>query len=245
MNQLILTQSDRLKNQTENQEDYLINDSLKVHHIKNILKLKVGDELRLAVINKGKFIGEILQFLDFDSKILVRILRKAETENPKESSIQLLIGLSRPPTLKKILEHGACMGVKSFYFFHSELSEKSYKDSKILGLEESTKLLHLGLSQSNTYYQLPEIKIFSSLHEAVNEIPPHHQCFILDKNSQNKFTKSSQDISLCFGSERGLTKNEMDFLLKKNFISVKVSATTLRVEHAVYYSLAQLEFINF
>ena len=58
-----------------------------------------------------------------------------------------------------------------------------------------------------------------------------------------QWMKTKSDCN-CFavGPERGFTARELQQLLDLDFKQVKVSQSVLRVEHACFYGLAQLEY---
>lgn len=164
-----------------------------------------------------------------------------------DAKIDLVTGLCRPPSLKKILEHGTCCGVKRFHFVHCELGEKSFLDSKMLKPDNYNEQILLGLSQSHCYYQFPEVIIYRSFHEFlqnISKLPATRFC--LEKNAESGLENPlNNDVTIAVGPERGFTDNEIQFLNQNSFKNAVVSKTTLRVEYAVLYALAQLEFLTF
>jgi RsmE family RNA methyltransferase len=160
--------------------------------------------------------------------------------------IDLLIGISRPPTMKKIFEHGTTFGVSQFSIFKADLSDKSYLQSPVLSENQFTSLSKLGLSQGAKYDQLPTlIKTDLSFYDDQNA---NIQKFFLDPYAENFIDPKELDLDkkiiFAIGPERGFTKNEVELLKKKSFIGVKIASSVLRVEHAVYTVLAQMELVK-
>ena len=128
---------------------YRVQDKTTVNHIQKVLKLKVGETLKVCLLNEG--IGKgVIQSLSKEEVIIS--LNKEELRNHRTPWVNLIVGLSRPQTCKKVLELGSSMGVKSFRFLEGELSEKSYAQSKIFQNNAFEKYILNGLSQSSNLH---------------------------------------------------------------------------------------------
>ncbi len=235
MNQLIIPE----ENFDHHSNIAWTNSKAAIDHLKNIVKASDGDKINIAILNKG--IGQgILKYTK--EKIIVTIDNLEKGDEPWS---RLFIGLSRPPTCKRIIEHGTTMGVSEFVFFRSQLSEKSYATSKIWEDDSLEKILYLGLSQSKKYYQLPKVSLCNSTHEL--PIPKHNK-YLLSLNSEHWMNHrtnitDNEIINFAIGSERGLVESEECFFKEKDFIPIKISQATVRVEHAVIACLSQAELL--
>jgi RsmE family RNA methyltransferase len=149
--------------------------------------------------------------------------------------------------MKKILEHGTTFGAKSFHFYKAELSEKSYLDSKIFINNAYNDFISDGLAQSGIYTHMPSLNL-EKYNPATQYTNLQDQKFILDLDTDKTFQdfKISKNslIHLAIGPERGFTKNDIAEFHAAGFQSVKISPTILRVEHAVYAAVAQLELLK-
>ena len=104
----------------------LITDKHLLDHIHATLKLKVGDLVKCSVLNMGLTKGEVLELSASSCQ-----LRLSPITPGIPQWFDLIVGLSRPQTTKKILEHATTFGARRFHFYKAALSEKSYLDSKI------------------------------------------------------------------------------------------------------------------
>lgn len=220
----------------------LITDSKILEHLKSTLNAKVGDSFRCTVLNRGIFSAELISFEDQQAKVNLK-----ESLPSAKPWFNLVVGLSRPQTVRKVLEHSTTFGANSIHFFKAELSEKSYQDSKALS-EEKDSLIRAGLSQSALYYQLPEIKV--DKYNPANAYSSHTQKYILDLEGAESFLEIrdqldfNSPITLAIGPERGFIKADIERFHQAGFKSIKVSSSILRVEHAVYSAISQLELIR-
>ena len=226
-----------IKNPEQCENDHIvISDITIVDHINNILKLRKGDQIKLCLLNKGLANGKI-ESINLQ-EIKIKITERYEGLN---SEIQLQIGLCRPPSMKKILEHGTSLGVTHFEFFKTELTEKSYLNSKVF--EKTNTLTDLGLAQSGHYYQAPKIE--KSLKFKPTE---YSQKFFLSFNSDRYLNDYNLDFNskVCFaiGPERGWTNDEEQMLIDAGYLPLSISKSILRVEIATFALLGQYHLLK-
>ena len=234
MNRFLIFENENISPNT-----YEVFDPERLEHLKSVLKLKVGDMLKVALIGKG--IGEAY-IKDLTGESLTLLLESIDAKN--QAPYDLIIGLSRPSTLKKILEHATTLGVGRFDFFKAELSEKSYLDSKLFKEGNLEKYLRFGVSQSAIYHQLPKVELHGHLKDWKNR----EQKFILSPKSSKSFLDVDLDfskrITLAIGPERGWTDSEVEKFKEMGFIDIGISSSILRVETATFSSLGQLELLR-
>lgn len=220
-----------------------------LNHLHETLKAKVGDKLRFTVLNQGLCFGT-LTFLD-EKKGLVDL---GEINPGQEPWFDLVVGAARPQTTKKIFEHGATFGVRKILFFKAVKSEKSYLTSKVFETVEATESLIDGLAQSNCYYRLPQFELcsYNPAERFHNNEWNQTSKFILDLDGSENFLayKMQNDLSftepcvLAIGPERGWIHEDLAPFKNAGFKSVKISSSVLRVEHAIYSAVSQLELLR-
>lgn len=225
----------------QNENLYCLKEQKVLTHIKEVLKKKVGDKLSVCLVDQGLGEGEITS-IDSQS-ISIKVL----SQTPGSSyNLSLYVAVSRPPTMKKILEHGTSLGVSSFHFYVSKLTEKSFLDAKLFKEELYKEYLALGLSQSKVFYKLPTVEFYKDL--PLDKDLSKHQKYLLQMNAGTSFNQVSpnldQPISLVLGPERGLTEDENQQFITKGFKPVEISISTLRVEIACFAALAQLQLFT-
>ncbi len=222
-------------------ENGYIEDKSVLNHIQTILKLKIGDEVRCIILNRGQAIGTVLEIGSTYCKLAIGAISKKETP-----WFDLIVGLSRPQTSKKILEHATTFGARKFHFFKATLSEKSYLDSKIFENQVYEEFLLAGLSQASIYSVLPEFKL--DKYNPAEQYTQAPQKYILDLKADKSFLEApidfTQPITLAIGPERGWIEEDLAHFHSAGFTSIKISSSILRVEHAVYSAISQLELLR-
>lgn len=221
----------------------LVTDSDILSHLHSTLKSQKGDTLKCTILNQGLCSGTILE-LD-KSKCLFSFSEILPAKNPW---FNLIVALSRPQTMKKVLEHATTFGANEFHFFKAALSEKSYLDSKLFKEDEYLEYLKLGLAQSAVYANLPIFKL--DKYNPADTYKQKNQKFILDLTATESFKdlentiNFNAPITLAAGPERGFTTEEIEYFHSAGFKRVKISSSILRVEHAIYSAISQLELLR-
>lgn len=223
--------------------DGLISDARVIAHLHETLKALPGEVFKCTILGQGLALGTIESLDDKECRIKLSEIKPAHPQ-----WFNLVVGVSRPQTSKKILEHATTFGAKNIHFFKAALSEKSYLDSKIFGATETEEYLLAGLSQSAIYSELPDVKV--DKYNPADSYKNQAQKFILDLNGRENFLQMALNIdfdtpvTLAVGPERGFISEDIERFHQAGFKSVKISSSILRVEHAIYSAVSQLELIR-
>ncbi len=219
----------------------VITDQHVLAHIHNTLKLNVGDVVKCTVLNQGRTKGFVTELNQNLCKLSLEEITPGEPQ-----WFDLIVGISRPQTSKKILEHATTFGARRIHFFKAALSEKSYLDSKIFEDRACDEFLINGLSQATIYTALPEFKL--DKYNPAENYKDAPQKFILDLKADKSFLDVeidwSKPLTLAIGPERGWTNEDIERFHQAGFTSIKISSSVLRVEHAVYSAISQLELLR-
>jgi 16S rRNA (uracil1498-N3)-methyltransferase len=241
MNRIIFSEKNR---KVDENDLFETTDPDVLFHLNRILgtnSAKSQNIVKATLIGKGTGQAELLE--RNENKALFKFSHLSESPKPW---FNLIIGLSRPPTLKKILEHATAFGAKSMYFFKAELSEKSYLQSKIWEEGNLSKTLKLGISQGGNYSHLPEVTLSPKLPESLIQDLPHK--LLLDLKSNQWMDKPQVDqtepITFIIGPERGWTEKERETIIGLGATPIKTSSSILRTEMATFSILAQAELLR-
>ncbi len=220
-------------------ENYFIGDNLieiknrQYTHIKDVLKLKVGDNF--IVGKKNGLIGEG-EIITFDpDKIQAKIELKGKP--PTKLPLTLIIALPRPKTLRKVIHSAITLGVKEIYFIESWKVTKSYWQSPMLEKEYIDNEIILALEQAKDTIP-PEIyfkKRFKPfMEDELAEIAKDKKMIIAHPLSENKCPYNlKEDAILAIGPEGGFTEYEVNKFIEIGFEPVNIGERILRVEYAV------------
>lgn len=224
---------------------YLLRNPQVLEHLMGHLLIKEGHTIKVLVVGQGLGTATVKKTRPEEVTLDVNIEEAGLPQN-----IHLLIGASRPPTIKKVIEHGTAFGVRSFSFFKAELSEKSYLTSKVFEEDSLNDLISKGLAQGAKYSNWPRVRRYSSLSSYLEENiqSGESQRFLLSLEASNTFENHSLDlnqpITLAIGPERGWTKKEEVYLQENSFLPTVIGQSVLRVEIATFSALAQLAMLS-
>ncbi len=212
-------------------------------HIRQVLKPGPGEEFDAGIVNGSRCRASVVSD---DGKAAVIQLRTTE-EPDKLFPLILLLGLSRPQTVKKIIREATALGVSGIFTFTTDRGEAGYARSSALS-EESVRRLLLEGAQQAFCTRLPDFKIFDSLDEAVSaavavsgklstETPlkiglDNYEAGCGMKDFWTKNDDRGSAVLLAVGSERGWSAGERNTLRSSGFTLVSLGTRVLRTETA-------------
>ena len=238
MNRIIIFLSEEIDKNT-----FKISSRDRIAHMATILKIQKGDIIQVSIIDKGIGRAQVLSYNPQEIILLVLI----PIITPPLPKTHLFVGLSRPGTMKKILEHATSMGVTSFTFFTAQKSELSYGDSKVFEKENIQRLLLSGISQSAHLFKIPQVTVLKS--SLFNFMQKEHfeTSFLLSLHGEFLSPhppRPLSNLSLTIGPERGWTEKEEEHFKELGLIPKKISPHILRVEIATFAALSQIEILR-
>ena len=221
----------------------------RTQHILTVLKIKLGGVFYIGFVNSERALAKI-ETVHEDGSILLSIVELIGS--PPCLPIDLLIGMPRPHTAKRILFEATCLGVRRMHFFRSDHTEPSYERSRLWQEEHYKERLLLGAEQSFTTH-IPEVLLHANLKEALSEIntvsdslinialdnyeAKHSIGFLLKKRTSDQGI-TRPHILLALGSERGWSSSERAFLVNSEWELAHLGDRVLRLEMAVVSAIA-------
>jgi len=206
-------------------------------HVRNILKMGPGQTFDVGQINGP--LGKALITQDGPDGMELKI--KWQNDPTPPHPVDLIIGLPRPQTARKILRESASLGVRSLSFFRSQKGESSYADSRLWQTEQWRTLLHQGAEQAFTTH-IPELTHGESLNTCVQSLNNDCDRIALDNYEAPEplyaLSLKHQSCTVAVGSERGWSVEERDQLRAAGFTLAHLGQRVLRSETACIAALA-------
>lgn len=208
-------------------------------HIRKVLRVTVGTKVFLGFVNAERARVEVTALSD-DGSVELQVI--ATEPAPAALPIQLLLGLPRPHTAKRILFEAASMGVSALHFFEAERSEPSYAKSSLWTTDEWKDRLWLGTEQSFGTH-LPDVSMHPDLQFALSHLGADATRIVLDNyEADSALSKAipadSKSAILALGPERGWSPNERDTFRKNGWKLAHLGPHVLRAETAVTAAVA-------
>lgn len=202
----------------------------------NLHQLKEGLEIRALSYNHSVGSATVI---DISKDHLVLVYKSSVTDF-KKNPINLIIGLCRPQTVKKVLAAAQAFGVAAIEFIKSDTSEASYQDASIW--EESNLIYELSLAMAQTGDPIaPKIKFGDDIVEC-NFEPADYACYLADlrEDIQSQSNDNQKPVLLAVGPEKGWSDREKDWFYANDFQIISFGSRILRIEQAVLAGLGQL-----
>lgn len=215
-------------------------------HIRKVLKLGPGDELRVGEINGGTGSAEVVEITS-SGAVVVRVGR-LEQEASCVRDLRLIVALPRPQILKKVLQTAAMFGAAEICFCGAKRVEKSYWSSKLLRPEATRENLLLGMEQGEVT-RLPEVQLVRNFSSAVADEKLNGKKALrlyadrggLALSKQQGLEGLAEPVVMAIGPEGGWVDSEREIFENNGFLKIGLGRYNLRVEVAAAAALGQLE----
>ena len=216
----------------------LILEKEDVHYLKNVMRLREGNNVFLFNSQDGEFESKIISFHKSNAK--VKLVSKINNTN-KRPKISLIFSLIKSSKLDYLIQKCTEVGVKEFI---PVISDKSV--AKNLNTKRFEKIVKESCEQSNQLF-LPAIHEIESLDKKLKSFDKNSIIFFADINSSNKnldeVLKSNKNhkFYLLIGPEGDFSVKERDLLNSmKNCIPISLGQNILRSETAAVAGLVLL-----
>lgn len=209
----------------------------------------VGQQIRIAVFG-GKRGAAVVRDVG-PGEMLLDVVR-LEPSLPLRP-IDLIVGLSRPQTVKKVIQLAVMTGVRSLRLVATELGEKSYSTSHLLdgavlhgeiikSLEQTGEGLAPRISVHRSFlhfcrnYELESSRNVGGLRVLAH--PAGRSLATLE------LVETSVEATLAVGPEPGWSAQEVSLFTEMGFAHVGLGPRVVRVEVALGLLLGQLQALS-
>jgi RsmE family RNA methyltransferase len=212
-------------------------------HLRKVLRRRVGDEFDLGVLDGPRGKGRVLALPGDGSVEFAATLGQTP---PPLAPLQLVVGLPRPQTARKILQELTAIGVSGIQFVMAERTEPSYAQSTLWSSGEWRDHLLEGAQQAFCT-RLPAVSSGRSLAAALSDISKDTLRLALDNYEAEAgladcdLPVNPADAVLAVGPERGWGPGDRAALRAAGFRLVHLGQRVLRVETAAVAASAVLK----
>lgn len=212
-------------------------------HIRDVLKARAGDSLRVGQLNGPVGTGMIKAIQP--EAVTVRCLFKDQTPPPRPS-VDLLLALPRPKIMKRLWAALATLGVGRIILTNAQKVERYYFDSHVLEPDFYRAELRKGLEQAMDTC-LPEVHIARQLkpllEDELDELCPDTHRIVADPSEHNRISSAlrgskGRRVLLAVGPEGGWSNYELDLLKGRGMIPAALGPRILRTDTACIALLA-------
>ena len=229
------------------QKTIAITDGHEIHHIKNVLRLKAGDEL--AVFNGLNQEARVMIVGIKQGEIQARVdaLREAAaTEGPK---IILACAVPKKAKFELIIEKCTELGVDAIIPLSTARTEVVFSKEKIPAKRERFQKIAVNAAKQCGRPNVPEIYPMTSLGEALRMRGPDTAALIPSLNGTPEYIrevltslKKAGTVMVFIGPEGDFTPDEMRLAVEHGCVPVSLGNTVLKVDTAAITTVALCRF---
>ena len=237
MNLLLLS-----KNEVSN-DNKVILKGRRQEHIRKILKLGSGDQVRVGVINGLIGTAEITRIPDAET-IELELYSDSLKAPPPIVPCKVILAMPRPKMMRRVIQNLSSLGIKDIHLINAWRVEKSFWQTPWLNPEKMKEQLALGLEQSMDT-AMPKVHIHKLFKPFVEDVLPSEI-----KGSKalvaHPYTKKpcpvelEEPSTLIIGPEGGFTPYEVNMLHKAGVEAVNIGPRILRVETVIPVLISRL-----
>ena len=224
------------ENIKENKVNILGND---VNHIKNVLRLKIGDQIQIC--NQETSENYICEIIEIDNKCVeTEILEKIEAVAEGNVDLHIFQGLPKADKMELIIQKGTELGVSKFIpvSFKRSIVKLSGKD-EAKKIERWQKIAEVAAKQSHRDL-VPEVKNIINVKNVCDLISEYDivllayeeelQNYIKNELLKIKSANEKIKIAVVIGPEGGIDSEEADALKNSGAKVVSLGKRILRTE---------------
>lgn len=209
----------------------VILDGIEHNHLKNVLRLKEGEEVIVVVGDEYDYTCVIEKISKGDS--VLRVVDKRINMYNSKADITVFQALTKQDNMALIVQKLTELGVKTFVPFESQFITSKDKFNKQEKLQTISNQSIKQCKRSIQMYVKPTIS-FNQLVEVVKE----YDIVIFANETESKMNLNtlkldeSQKIAIIVGSEGGFSESECEKLVNAGVKSVTLGKRILRAETA-------------
>lgn len=219
------------------------------HHIKNVMRLKIGDKIT-GVFENEVFICEIIELSKY---VNIKTLEQIDHQVELPLNITIVTGVTKGDKYEYLLQKATELGCHHFILMNMDRSVAKLTEAKLTKkLERWQKIVKEAAEQSQRKC-LPDIQYLPNIPSLIEQLEQYDVCLLAYEESakQNEVAmlkkvlatvKTGQRILCIFGPEGGISENEFQQLTQAEVISVGLGPRILRAETAPLYFLSAISF---
>ena len=207
-------------------------DGIEHNHIKNVMRLNIGDEIILVRGDEYDYFAVIENMSKGDT--VVRISRREENIYNATSNVAVFQALVKSDNMNLIIQKLTELGVKDFYPFESEFITSKDKFGKTDKMQEvsNQSIKQCKRSIPMEVHNTLSFKDMLSVISEYDVIIFANECERQDKLNVSKDTLGNKKVAIVVGSEGGFSESEINSLKCIGAKSVTLGKRILRAETA-------------
>ena len=229
-------------------ENMIFIEGSDVNHIKNVLRMKAGEELEVSDGEKRKYLCEIDNMSSEEVCLLIKEELKVETELP--SKLYLFQGLPKSDKMELIVQKAVELGVYEIVPVATKRAVVKLDDKKAAKKVERWQAIAEGGAKQSGRNVIPEVKNVMSFKEAVAYakeldvvLVPYELAEGMNETKEIiSNIKPGQSVGIFIGPEGGFETSEVEHAMENGAKAITLGRRILRTETAGLTTLSILMY---
>lgn len=226
--------------------DLKVNSFLKIegvehNHIKNVMRLKVDDEIVLVCGDEYDYLARIINFTKGDTEVEI-LSRQLNTANP-QCDVTVYQALVKADNMSLIVQKLTELGVKTLVPFESEFITSKDKNNKCQKLQE---ISNQSIKQCKRSIPI-KVESTRTFNEMLDELNNYDIVIFANECEKsydlNSLKVQSGKVALIIGSEGGFSAREISLLQANGAKSITMGNRILRAETASISLVAVIMYL--
>ncbi|MFI3208047.1 MAG: 16S rRNA (uracil(1498)-N(3))-methyltransferase [Eubacteriales bacterium] len=229
-------------------EDRIYIEGSDVNHIKNVLRMKIGEQLEINDGNNLKYLGHIEHIQENEIQILIEEKLEADTELP--SKIYLFQGLPKADKMELVVQKAVELGATEIIPVETKRAvvklDHKKKDKKV----ERWNNIAVSAAKQAARGVIPTVANVMTFKEAiayaqsmdVRMIPYELAEGMNETKAFIEGIKPGQSIAIFIGPEGGFAKEEVELAIESGAQAITLGKRILRTETAGLTTLSILMY---
>lgn len=228
-------------------EEILIEGS-DVNHIKNVLRMKIGEELQISDGNNKKYLCEIASMTSDEVCVHIKEELISDTELP--SKLYLFQGLPKSDKMEFIVQKAVELGVYEIIPVATKRAVVKLDDKKAAKKVERWNSISEGGAKQSGRNVIPEVKQVMSYKEAIQYagsldiiLIPYELAEGMEETRQIiESILPGQSVGIFIGPEGGFETQEVEYAIENGAKAITLGKRILRTETAGLTTLSILMY---
>lgn len=218
-----------------------------VFHIYKVMRNKPNDLIEVC-FNNNSYIAKIKEVSS--EMVSFEILEEIIQKNENKPKITLIQGLAKGDKNDDIIKHGTELGVDCIILLQMDRSIVKIEENKLENKLNRFKKIAKEAAEQAHRNSIPEILIITNRNKL--DLNGYDFKLLLDEEEAKKPDgmllcsidfSNSKNVAFVVGPEGGISENERQFFVSKEFLPISIGNNILRTETASLAFLAMLNYI--
>ncbi|WP_395377116.1 16S rRNA (uracil(1498)-N(3))-methyltransferase [Marinicella sp. W31] len=220
--------------------EYTIHDE-KAHYIRNVLRLKNGDQLRIFTQDRNEYLCQIDQ-VD-RHQVHIRSIETLPAMAPSKLHTTIIQGISSSDRMDYTVQKSAEMGAARIQPVWTEYCSTKIATNKYAKKQQHWQNIAISASEQCGRADILEIMPICTLSEAISDIghgvylEPTAESVLADLNNH-------QSLSVLIGPEGGFSQAEIQLFEKQQLTGIRMGQRVMRSETVAPVILAALHTLH-